>query len=403
MIAPESRSRVRPPTGIAPTVTLDVPEGRPEPAPPERASASAASTAGTFLYGFVEGGADAVLGVVGVDGRSPARIVAGDGLACVVSEHRGDDLRALSKEALVRGVLAHQRVIESVMGERAVLPAKFGTLLADGAEVGVLLAQARGELMQALAGVQGKVEIEVAATWDLGRVLQDLAGDDAVRRAREAITEQGRPTTLGDQIALGRLVQARADARRVRYREAILEHLRPIAADIAVNALVSDAMVANLAFLVERARQAEFEAAVERLDEFLGRELTFRVIGPLPPYSFSTVEVTRLTPERLAAARQALRLGVITDEGAVRRAYRRLAAENHRGLGPGEEPAPARLRELRRAHDLLLGYCRAREGRSAAAWLEGSGDGLFVVAIRGSGADQIEPTRFGASVEVVGG
>ena len=113
--------------------------------------------------------------------------------------------------------------------------------------------------------------------------------------------------------------------------------------------------------------------------------------------------MTRVTRERLAEARQVLRLGAITDEGAVRQAYRRLAAENHRGLGPGEEPAPARLRELRRAHDLLLGYCRARDRRSAAARLEGSSDGLFVVAIRGSGADQIEPTRFGASVEVLGG
>lgn len=359
-----------------------------------------ASTAGLYLYGFVEGGADAVLAAVGVDGRSPARIVAGDGLACVVSEHRVDDLRALSKEALVRGVLAHQRVVECVLGERAVLPAKFGTLLADEAEVGALVAQARGELTRALAGVQGKVEMEVAATWDLGRVLRDLAGDDAVRRAREAIIEKGQPATLADQMALGRLVQARADARRARYREAMLEHLRPVAADVAVNALVSDAMVANLAFLVERARQAEFEAAVGRLDEFLGGELTFRVIGPLPPYSFSTVEVTRLTPKRLAEAREALRLDAITDEVTVRRGYRRLAAEGHRGLGPGNEPAPARLRELRRAHDLLLGYCRAREGRSAPAQPDGSGDGLFVIAIRGSGADQIESTRFGASAEV---
>lgn len=359
--------------------------------------------AGTYLYGFVESGADAVLAVVGMDGQSPVRVVAVDGLACVVSEHRVTDLGARSKEALVRGVLAHQRVVECVLGERAVLPVRFGTLLADGAEVGVLLAQARAQLVQALAGVQGKVELEVAATWDLGRVLQDLAGDDAVRRAREAITEKGRPATLGDQIALGRLVQARADARRARYREAILEHLHPIVADVAVNALISDEMVANLAFLVERARQAEFEAAVERLDELLGRELTFRVIGPLPPYSFGTVEVTRVTQERLVEARQALRLGTIIDEGAVRQAYRRLAAENHRGLGPGEEPAPALLRELRGAHDLLLGYCRARDGRSAAAPLEGSGDGLFVVAIRGSGADQIEPTRFGASVGMVGG
>ena len=65
MIAPESRLRRAPAgaastAGIASTVTLDVPAERPEPAPPERAAAGAASTTGTYLYGFVEGGADAV-------------------------------------------------------------------------------------------------------------------------------------------------------------------------------------------------------------------------------------------------------------------------------------------------------------------------------------------------------
>jgi len=51
-------------------------------------------------------------------------------------------------------------------------------------------------------------------------------------------------------------------------------------------------MVLNAAFLVDEARQVEFDAAVERLDQEMGKRLIFKYVGPVPPYNFVNIVVT---------------------------------------------------------------------------------------------------------------
>ncbi len=143
---------------------------------------------------------------------------------------------------------------------------------------------------------------------------------------------------------------------------------------------------------------------MRQLDEHFQNEINFRVIGPLPPYSFSAVEVSRLTLEQLAAARQTLHLEDVISETDVRKSYRRLAAEHQRNLKPGDEPAKARFVELRRASELLLRYCQARKGSQRdglhPASANQGNDCLFSVAVKGARSDEIDPARFGGFARV---
>ena len=357
----------------------------------------------SYLYGIVEGASGAVLGFPGAGSASPVRMVESDGLACVVSDHGGGDLRTLPREELVRRLLAHQQVVERVMQDHTVLPVKFGTVLDNAQEVLDLLSQGRSEFAGALASIRDKVEIEVAATWDTSRILEEISRDEEVVCARQAIIRKGQPT-VEDRLRLGEMVKACIDDRRDSYRERMVSFLRPRSVDVVPNALVSDEMVMNVAFLVERARQHEFDAAVHQLDEIFQNEIAFRVIGPLPPYSFSTVEITRLTPEQIEEARQALHLGEVLSGTEVRKAYRRLAAEEQRNRRPGDRTANGQFSRLRRASDLLLRYCRAQKDakRSQRGVGASSRDGgcLFLIDIGRTRSDEVEPARFGGAARV---
>lgn len=132
--------------------------------------------------------------------------------------------------------------------------------------------------------------------------------------------------------------------------------IKPLSVDSVSNVLVSDEMVMNEAFLVERHRHSEFDAAVQRLDHIFQGRINFRVIGPLPSYSFSTVEITRITPDKLAAARQTLGLPGRISEDDVRRAYRRLAAQEQRNLNSEDETARTSLDRIREASRVLTEY-----------------------------------------------
>ncbi|MDP2663685.1 MAG: GvpL/GvpF family gas vesicle protein [Dehalococcoidia bacterium] len=310
-----------------------------------------------YVYGVVHAEQFACPEIPGMDGSSVYAMVQ-DGLACVLSDYRGNEFSALSKEQLVRYLLAHQAVVEKVMERHTILPVKFGTVLSGEAEVRAFVSQGRPRLVDAVVQLQDKIEMEVAATWDTSRVLREIADREDILRAREALMSKARDASLQDKVRLGQLVKEAMDERRRGYSERMLEFLGPLALDVHANALVSDQMVMNVAFLLHRDRMEAFDACVGKLNDLFDDQIDFRIIGPLPPYSFATVEVTRLGLEKIEAARRLLRLDEPLSETRVRRAYRRIAADNHPDVRVRDGAGSQAVLRLREASEILLSYCR---------------------------------------------
>ncbi|MDO8692412.1 MAG: GvpL/GvpF family gas vesicle protein, partial [Dehalococcoidia bacterium] len=118
-----------------------------------------------YVYGVVPAKQFSCPDIRGIDGSS-VYVMVHDSLACLLSDYRGNEFSALSKEQLVRYLLAHQAVVEKAMEQNAVLPVKFGTVLSGEAEVRAFVSQGHPMLVDALGLLQGKIEMEVAATWD---------------------------------------------------------------------------------------------------------------------------------------------------------------------------------------------------------------------------------------------
>jgi len=313
-----------------------------------------------YIYGIIDSSNENTWDIPGVDGSSPVDTIAYQDLSCVVSDYFGEEFGAMSKEEVVRGLLAHQVVVEHIMKKHTVLPVKFGTVLATSDEVQELLSRGRQQFVDTLGWIHDKVEVEVAATWDTEQVLREISTEPEIMRARDVTASGPGQRSLEERINLGQMVKASMDRRRDSHREQMISFLKPVAVDVQPNALVSDEMVMNVAFLVERANQEEFDSRVRQLNDLFQDQINFRIIGPLPPYSFATVEVTRPDPEKIEEARHLLGLGENISEAEVRRAYRHLAAETHPDRKPGDEMAKVRFAKLRQASDLLIAYCQGQ-------------------------------------------
>lgn len=298
---------------------------------------------GKYIYGIIIGSGDIALGIRGVDGVSLVYTIAHQGLSCVVSNYFGKEFSSMSEEELVPCLLAHQVVMEQVMRKHAVLPVKFGTVLATFDEVCELLSQGYSQFFFTLVWIQDKVAVEVVATWGKGQASMDQRWDD--------------------------------------YRERIISFLKPLSIEVQHNSLVSDEMVTNMAFLVERVNLEAFDSRLRQLNDLFYNQVNFRIIGPLPPYSFTTVEVIRSSPEKIEEARQLLGLGEVISELEVRKVYRHLVAETHPDRRPGDKLAMTRLAKLRRASDLLIAYCRSQT----------ESGGSFLISIRRSRSDEVQP------------
>jgi hypothetical protein len=209
------------------------------------------------LYGVVEAG-DLVSGL-GLDDEPLHTIVEGP-LAAVVSDHAG--------EAPEPG-LAHLREYEStvrrLMDCGAILPARFGSVLADEGAVRGRLRRHHRDLLSRLRRVRGTVELALRATWRVGAGM--LPGT--------------RPAT-GASYLRERL-ELRQSARRVASE---LDSLGTLARSSRRTLSPAPELPVLDAYLVDCDRVHEFIAMVRVLDDRLD-DVELICTGPWPPYSFA--------------------------------------------------------------------------------------------------------------------
>ncbi|MCZ7596154.1 MAG: GvpL/GvpF family gas vesicle protein [Hyphomicrobium sp.] len=312
--------------------------------------------------------------------------ICGNGVAAVVGASPPIDFRALSREEAVRYLLAHQRVVEAVMRIAPTLPVKFGTTLPDEAVVARLLERGGAVLAARLAEISQQVQVELIVTWSVEEALREVAAEEAVAQLKSKIEAQGSAATNDSRIALGRLVKESIDCKRESYRRGILAALRPIGTDVAENALMDDCMVANLALLIPVGASELLDQRLAQLDAEFNERLNFRCVGPLPPYSFATVEVSLPSFDVIDQARRALNLGDSANLADIKTAYRRLIQRIHPDHGTAlqaADGAPARLTD---AYKTLISYATALPSMAGVAndcrFDRDAVEGTILVAVR---------------------
>ena len=318
-----------------------------------------------YLYAVTTGDAHLDLGPIGVpDGRSEVFSIHEAGLAAVVSEYPGDSGRDLPQAQMLRRLLVHQQVLEKLITDHAILPVKFGTVPRSPNEVRLLLSRYQALLEASLRDVGGAVEIDLSASWDLPAILQEASHEPALAamRRRHSGAEEANAA-----IEMGKRVHGTVERKREEYRRRVVNEMLPCVRDAEPNPIPTDDIVLNVAFLVDRVQVAEFDRTLDRLAEEFGDRLSFRYVGPLPPYSFATVHVVRPLASEIARAREVLGLGESVTAAELRDRYREMAARMHPDRNPGDRQAQAAFQTLVAAHDTVARYLEAQRAAHTQA------------------------------------
>ncbi len=189
--------------------------------------------------------------------------------------------------------MAHQLVIEEAMGRSDMLPVRFGTVAKSAQDVQEkLLKRKFGEFHHLLQYVQGRVELGVKVFWNRERLFNHIAAEDnRVRALRDAIAGRSPEETHYQRIQLGQLIEDAIVRLRDQEAELILDSVRPLAEETKVNKILTDMMILNASFLVDKTREPAFDAMVNALDKAQGGRLILKYAGPLPPYNFVNITV----------------------------------------------------------------------------------------------------------------
>jgi Gas vesicle synthesis protein GvpL/GvpF len=231
------------------------------------------------VYG-VTSAATPLPGVLRGRREAPVRLVVHGGLAAVVSE--------VDADARIRrdDLLAHARVLESLIGSVTVLPMRFGMIVeTDEGVARNILEPGETGLTDLLHSLDGFVQLTVKAQHDQDQALRDLLRERPDLRVLRDQTGKG-PAFYAAQLRLGEAIAAGLEA-LVRSDAAMLHNdLSGIAERIVLGDVAGQNQVLNAALLVPRTGRARTDEAIARLSKTLPDRLRLRYIGPQPPYSF---------------------------------------------------------------------------------------------------------------------
>jgi len=288
-----------------------------------------------------------------------------NGLAAVVSPASQVDYSSLKREKIAHYLLAHQRVVETVMQDFPILPVRFGAVLADAQQVVRLLQQGESIFHPLLERFKDKIQFEVAVIWDVQPVIQAIAQTEPVCQLK---AQFGAEATVSQRIELGQLVKAILESSRSSLQNIILPVLSQTAIEMIVNPPMDDSMVLNAALLVDSTGRLALEKHLDELDASFIRykdqlpgqtNLTFRCVGPLPPYSFATVDVQSIPFEIIDEARRSLGLAETAASAEIKNAYHQKAAQVHPDHHPNLPDAEQQMTALTKAYQLLTAYSNA--------------------------------------------
>jgi hypothetical protein len=177
----------------------------------------------------------------------------------------------------------HEAIVENLMAERSVLPVRFGTRVADAAQMQLRLATHHDRFVAALDHVRGRVELGLRLLWN-----DDGAGD----RGTASIEPEPRaPVSAGRAYLNARLQQERqVQARKARAEDMAAQlrtTLAPLAIDSVVKVLATPRLLLTAAYLVDHRSVEAFRTQVQGMADSLPH-LQMLCTGPWPAYSFVT-------------------------------------------------------------------------------------------------------------------
>ena len=239
---------------------------------------------GFYIYAIVATDKEKLLEVSGISEEGgPVSIVCYRDVGAVVSSSPVNDYTVSRKNTMI-----HQKVMETVMEEMALLPVKFSTV---GESIEIirekLLIPRYAELKKLLAYYEGKVELGLKVLWiDPDQVFREIIDENRqIQKLRDRLNSRNGGGQK-DQIHLGEMVAGALSKKREQKEKSIGSFFKGLWVEQKKNKPMGDRMITHMVFLVDRKRESDFDGAVNKMSENLGTGVKIKYVGPVPPNHF---------------------------------------------------------------------------------------------------------------------
>jgi len=315
------------------------------------------TTDGKYLYGFIHTDQRQSFGPIGIEGVHVSAVPYRD-IAAVISNLPHMEFDALPKETLLRYLTVYQSVLETVLKTQQIIPVKFGAVLDGDMSVQMALEQGHDRVLAGLREMEHRIELDIAALWPvLGPVLAEIGEVEEIKALKKNASGMSEDDRFDLRVKVGKRIKTLLDQRREQLKDEIMDAILPYAEAHRVHGLMDDSMILNVAILIQREQASSLEADIARLDRRYDNRINFRIIGPLPPYSFQTLEIRSMDYDLLNEARKTLELEEEIMVQKIREVYWKLTKKFHPDKFPGKPKVQKQFEKINWAYRLVSDYC----------------------------------------------
>ncbi len=206
------------------------------------------------------------------------RLIEQGNLAMLCSE--SDEELSATPESMRSYTTTLCEVIKSV----TIVPLRFGTVFPQEEEIRAVLKSKSKEYLKLLAKLDQKIEVELKVWWKKEIFMQTMLKNKRVARWKKAL--EGGKGKGYDVVEFGKAIEELANQERIALIKVFGDLLQPYAADCIVVDPRDEYQVYDGVFLVERAREEEFDQAVGLLHDKYSEIMVFKYTGPWAPHHF---------------------------------------------------------------------------------------------------------------------
>jgi hypothetical protein len=282
-------------------------------------------------------------------------------ISAIVSIEEMESLSVSNRESNNKLLEYYHTTIERViaLGFYMILPMKPGTSVNTRQEVLTILAKGHDLFISSFNQTENMTELDLSVTWnDFSGLLKDLSSHPEIIELRNSIIRKNGSFTQADHVKTGILVREKLSEKNKQLELKILNILTSFSTNLKLHEVLNDQIICHAAFLIRRNLKDKFIQMIGQFNEEYNGVLNFKLTGPLPCYSFYTIEVIELSPEKIACAKRELGLNEEPLEPLVKRAYldyaRLFYPDPYHENGDEE-----RFKRIRMAYHTLLEYSLA--------------------------------------------
>ena len=280
-------------------------------------------------------------------------------ILAVVKDTDIEDSLKMTKEETAKMLVQHQQTIEKIMAVGySIVPMKLGTYTVDDTEIENILSNGYSFIKNVRDETTGKIEIDIIAQWsDFGATLKEVSEEKEISEFKQKLMADPTKITIEDQKQIGVMIGTALGRKKKDYADKINKALSSVSIKAIPHEVMNDQMLLNTAFLINKSETDKFDSMVDEVNSEFEDKLNFRYVGPLPCYSFYTLEVEHIDFDDIEWAKEKLSLNDSADLKEIKKAYKTEAMKVHPDKNIGKSGAEDEFDDLNNAYKTLTAYC----------------------------------------------